>query len=62
MWLERGVKINFEVGGLVVLKSGGPVMTISGIGTYGYDVHVSADEPKEMIFRLEMLRCAESTE
>lgn len=61
--------MQFKVGDLVMLKSGGPVMTISDIGTYGYDVHVSAncswfsaDEPKEMIFRLEMLKYAESTE
>lgn len=60
--------MEFKAGDLVQLKSGGPTMTIGDIGKYGYDnflsancLWFSADEPKQQLFRLEMLKHVEPT-
>lgn len=56
--------MEFKVGDTVQLKSGGPTMTIEGIGEYdrgssqisAYCYWFSVDEVKSQVFRVEMLK------
>jgi uncharacterized protein YodC (DUF2158 family) len=37
--IERTLKVELKIGSVVRLKSGGPKMTVTGIGKYGYSDH-----------------------